>query len=131
MPINCCPRCKRTDVEFPFAHRKSYTCRGCLREASRKWMAANRKSASRNRKSDSYEHRANTPEKKAKLLARSKIRNAVRAGKFDRLPCAVCGELKAEAHHEDYSKPFDVLWLCRKHHSQLHLERRNAFTVEA
>jgi len=94
-------------------------------------MAANRKSASRNRKSDSYEHRVNTPEKKAKLLARSKIRNAVRAGKFDRLPCAVCGELKAEAHHEDYSKPFDVLWLCRKHHSQLHLERRNAFTVEA
>ncbi len=30
--------------------------------------------------------------------------------------CSDCGETKVEAHHEDYSKPLDVEWLCKKHH---------------
>jgi hypothetical protein len=34
-------------------------------------------------------------------------------------PCEQCGA-KAEAHHDDYSRPGDVRWLCRKHHVQLH-----------
>jgi hypothetical protein len=33
--------------------------------------------------------------------------------------CEVCGK-KAEAHHDDYSRPMDVRWLCRRHHSQHH-----------
>jgi hypothetical protein len=35
-------------------------------------------------------------------------------------PCETCGAEKAEAHHEDYSRPGEVRWLCRKHHRQLH-----------
>lgn len=27
-------------------------------------------------------------------------------------------------HHEDYSKPTEVTWLCRPHHWELHKERR-------
>src|SRR3990167_8271898 len=33
------------------------------------------------------------------------------------------GELKTEAHHDDYGIPLGVRWLCRKHHCQWH--RRN------
>jgi hypothetical protein len=44
----------------------------------------------------------------------------VRAGRLKKQPCHVCGAQKAEAHHDDYSKPLDVRWLCRKHHREHH-----------
>lgn len=46
---------------------------------------------------------------------------AVRDGRLTKKPCEVCGtEEKVEAHHEDYSKPLDVMWLCFKHHRERH-----------
>ena len=30
-----------------------------------------------------------------------------------------CGKI-GEAHHPDYSKPLDVIWLCSEHHAQVH-----------
>lgn len=47
---------------------------------------------------------------------------AIKSGKLKRLPCEICGEIDAEAHHPDYDKPLDVKWLCRKHHMELHRE---------
>lgn len=35
--------------------------------------------------------------------------------------CRICGNLKSEAHHDDYAKPYDVIWLCRKHHIIRHI----------
>jgi hypothetical protein len=52
--------------------------------------------------------------------AQSLVGKAIRAGKIVRGVCVVCGELKVDAHHEDYNKPLDVVWLCHKHHLQLH-----------
>jgi hypothetical protein len=39
-------------------------------------------------------------------------------------PCEVCGNPKAQKHHEDYSKPLEVKWLCVKHHAAHHVEQR-------
>lgn len=47
------------------------------------------------------------------------VSNAVRDGRLKKQPCEVCGE-PAHAHHEDYSKPLDVMWLCHKHHMEQH-----------
>lgn len=35
-------------------------------------------------------------------------------------PCEVCGAEKVDAHHDDYSAPGKVRWLCRKHHKAAH-----------
>ncbi len=64
-------------------------------------------------------HRAAHPEK----------RQARRAGEvLSKKPCEyvtkvtgigtsqLCGELKVEAHHDDYKKPWKVRWLCKTHH---------------
>jgi hypothetical protein len=47
------------------------------------------------------------------------LNNAVRDGKIVRLPCFICGA-KAHAHHPDYDRPLDVIWLCPKHHYETH-----------
>lgn len=31
-----------------------------------------------------------------------------------------CGATEVEMHHWDYSKPLDVLWICRPCHLELH-----------
>lgn len=68
------------------------------------------------------------PEQKA---ASTMVANAVRDGRLKRQPCWVCGEY-AEAHHPDYSRPLDVVWLCVLHHRQAHgLTRRIDNELEA
>lgn len=32
----------------------------------------------------------------------------------------VCGSRDVVPHHEDYSDPFQVIWLCEDHHKQYH-----------
>lgn len=44
----------------------------------------------------------------------------IKGGMLKRQPCEVCGEIKVEAHHKDYNKPYEVVWLCRKHHMEWH-----------
>jgi hypothetical protein len=39
-----------------------------------------------------------------------------------RPPCRVCGNPKTDAHHDDYTKPLEVDWLCRLHHIARHKE---------
>lgn len=57
-----------------------------------------------------------------KDMARRKLRNAVRAGKIVRPEmCEDCGQAcNPHGHHEDYSKPLDVIWVCRECHGKRH-----------
>ena len=35
--------------------------------------------------------------------------------------CSVCGrEVFVEAHHEDYNKPLEVIWVCKSCHENIH-----------
>lgn len=59
-------------------------------------------------------------------LAHLCVKNALSIGVIERQPCEVCGTEKAEAHHPDYERPYDVIWLCRAHHKALHAEEARA-----
>lgn len=48
------------------------------------------------------------------------VNNAVKWRHIRKLPCFVCGAAKTEGHHADYSRPLDVIWLCKKHHVETH-----------
>ena len=67
-------------------------------------------------------HNELNPEQKKKAVARAYLGVYLRRGKVVKSGCAICGDLKVEAHHEDYDKPLEVIWLCRKHHTELHGE---------
>lgn len=50
------------------------------------------------------------------------VAQAIKIGKLVSQPCIVCGEEKSHAHHEDYSKPLEVIWYCPQHHRDRHKE---------
>lgn len=67
----------------------------------------------------SKEYRLKFPEK---YKARTAVNNALRDKRLKKEPCMICGNPKSTAHHEDYSKPLEVKWLCYIHHNRLHFK---------
>jgi translation elongation factor EF-G len=58
-----------------------------------------------------------------KKAAADMVNNAVRDGRLIKEPCVRCETTSTvEGHHEDYTKPLDVIWLCSKHHKERHRE---------
>lgn len=55
----------------------------------------------------------------AKIKAHRILNNSVNSLKIDKKPCIICKQ-KAVAHHDDYTKPLDVTWLCEIHHRAWH-----------
>lgn len=62
---------------------------------------------------------ANHPSRRAANIA---VGNAVRCGRL--IPWPICSipscDQKPEAHHPDYDRPLDVVWLCSTHHKEAH-----------
>jgi hypothetical protein len=57
-----------------------------------------------------------------KNRAHQLVGDAIREGRLKREPCTKCGNPKGEAHHEDYSKPFEITWLCKGCHMKRHVD---------
>lgn len=70
-------------------------------------------------------YEANTRQKYAWNLTAA----AIRRGRLVKQPCEVCGAASVQAHHDDYSNPLDVRWLCRAHHEETHQLMRPAFSL--
>lgn len=69
--------------------------------------------------------RTSRPETPEQRKAHLKVQNAIKRGRLVKQPCERCGTIKnVQAHHEDYTKPLDVMWLCAKHHKERHREIR-------
>lgn len=104
-----------------------YRCGKCLSRAATDWARRNRskKRAANNayhsrisakRAGRTAAYRQNHPDRKA---AHQAVQTAIRNGTMVRQPCA-CGAGRAHAHHDDYSRPLDVVWLCHRHHMERH-----------
>lgn len=61
-----------------------------------------------------------SPEQKLKSNARAMANVYERRGKLIRQPCADCGGADVQKHHDDYTKPLEVTWLCRPCHMARH-----------
>jgi len=101
---------KEKNIDWALSERKRH------REKSRKYRDEGRVLI----KNNSYNKKwiCENPEKrKAHMI----VNHALRSGTINRHPCCVCGN-KAQAHHEDYSKPLEIIWLCSRHHADRHIE---------
>lgn len=65
-----------------------------------------------------------------KRNAHKLVERAIAAGKLQRGPCEVCGEVKAVAHHDDYDHPLVIRWLCEPHHKEWHCANGEALNPD-
>lgn len=63
-------------------------------------------------------HIANPIKRKARYV----VTYAIVSGNLIKQPCQICGKMRVDAHHCDYRKPLEVMWLCRQHHVEWHKE---------
>ncbi len=83
------------------------------RALSREWKRNNRDKCNRYTK----EKAARTP---IQSMCVTIVRHAIACGKLKKEPCRICGEAPAQAHHNNYQHPLDVVWLCQSHHNAWH-----------
>ncbi len=93
-----------------------YMCRNCSKERARKY-ASTEKGRLAIRKAiykSMLKH-------KEKQKARALVNFYVKTGKIEKPKQCFCGNTKSiQAHHEDYSKPLAIDWLCRDCHTVIH-----------
>lgn len=64
-----------------------------------------------------------------KDVASQAVRSLVATGKIIKPDqCSIClsivGSKSIQGHHEDYSKPLEVIWVCVKCHSNIHRTKK-------
>jgi len=127
-----CGLCKQTKPREQF-HNSCATkdglatkCKECQSQYASKWHWENRERCLKVKKDYYARNKRKILDRCGKYLKKKmagntvliKAHNSVRGMK--RQPCEICGELKVEAHHPDYSKPKYIRWLCVKHHKLEH-----------
>lgn len=65
-------------------------------------------------------------ENREKAKAHARVARHLKTGNIRKKPCERCGSLNVHAHHDDYSYPLEVMWLCPKHHWERHRELESA-----
>lgn len=131
-----CPTCGQTKPFENFYRNaskpdgRSVECAECGRLRARKRQQSPRVKAVRDawRKSESGQamvrRRVRDPAYKAKKAAHRKVERALISGQLVRPErCEQCPSSEdLHAHHDDYSKPLEVRWLCRDCHKRWHRE---------
>jgi alpha-beta hydrolase superfamily lysophospholipase len=142
-----CRKCKTLYEPTPYQIRKQdYICLACRRDYNAIWRDKRRAqglpaSGSKNydpekrkkwrawyyalpevraRNAELARKYRNDPRLRMKHEARWQVGHAIEAGRLKRESCKRCRAVKAEAHHPDYYKPLEIVWLCRTCHRAEH-----------
>jgi len=132
-----CRTCERelNITSFHFTKKSKdgheHHCKDCRRTKSQAYYKKNAEKYHAYRRTDAYKkstaraaraHREKHPERDSAWNA---VTVAIRKGDLVSRPCA-CGEEETQAHHPDYSKPLEVMWVCRRCHHNIHMRERMA-----
>lgn len=101
-----CKECAKRDTRTNRGDRAEY------------YRAYDRERGSRRTAADTRDYRERNP---VKHKAHTAVHWAMRSGRLYKKPCEVCSDREVHAHHDDYSKPLEVRWLCALHHQQWHV----------
>ena len=120
--LNICKRCKCSyQANRPKKKLAEIERRRNKKPDRRRHLAMN---AARWRKENPDKVRRQVARYPDRRRARIAVGNAIRDGYLQRKQCEVCGDPKSHAHHEDYNRSLDVVWLCARHHRERHEERK-------
>ena len=136
-----CKKCNRTDPESFYPYQQN-ECKTCTR---------NRVKANRQERIDYYRefdrNRSNDPSRKIAFSAKTKrlrstvkgmqhahnaVNRAIKTGELTRpSTCSRCpADKNIQAHHDDHTRPLDVMWLCPVCHAARHKELGRLRTVQ-
>lgn len=135
MASKTCFVCKEhIDISMFYAHKKMADghlnkCKKCTKNYERqrrqdpkfrdKILAYDRERGSRQGYEYTKQYRNEYPNK---YKSHTLIGNSIRDGLIFAGCCEVCGSSEyIHAHHDDYSKPLIVRWLCASHHKLWHI----------
>lgn len=118
--VNKCKECNKKDVrknrsakidyyrEYDIARSKTDKRKALNLKSSKQWKDRNQ----------------------IKRAASIMVNNAVRDGRLKKInECSYCGKTDCviHGHHDDYTKPLDVRWLCASCHSEWHKQNGEGF----
>lgn len=142
--MKTCSSCKSEKESEMFQKRKAShdgltsRCKSCLKEyedsrlrdpkrmmARREYQKTSKGKISHNKASKKWVEK-NAIKRGCHII----VGNALRDKRLFKSTCEVCGSKKVEGHHDDYSRPLSVRWLCAEHHNQWHKENGEAKNAE-
>ena len=124
----CRKRCLDLYHKQPFKNKEYRELnREKLNEKKREWIKNNPEKRKCYIKNNLEKH-GNKYYSSFETSVRKKVYKAVRSGVLVRPDnCSICKSSnvgKIEAHHNDYNKPLDVIWVCKSCHGTIHIELR-------
>lgn len=114
-----CRICGLGEPEVEFYASMKATCKGCQKDLMRAYYKTD---GYKKKNSAQQKKRLQNPAERQRHAARGKLAAAIKKGWVKRPDkCSVCGARgKPHGHHENYSKPLTVIWVCIDCHAEIH-----------